>query len=437
MSNESREFALSDEQENAVDRMLSGKNVFLTGKAGTGKSTIIREFQKRCDKQVMCLAPTGMAANLIGGSTIHNFFGFNIGVLNKDQLEPLSPIQAKILRAVDTIIADEVSMIRSDAFQSMDTVLRQACDKDLPFGGKQIITVGDFMQLPPVVAESKVNDYLEATYGGIFSFCTPAWEQAEFNPINLRNVHRQNDMRLLRSANAIRSGIIKSSAPNYLKELNEICYNPDRSHAEDSVRLCCTKRQVRQINDLELSWLPGHVTKFNAIVLGKFPKGYYPTDRQLSLKRGAKVMLLANKRSGNGHAYSNGDVGVVVDYAGKRNCHTIMVGLANGKVIAVERTMWTHYEYALDKSKRIITQKKVGSFVQYPLVPAFAWTIHKAQGRTLPKAHLTLESKCFCHGQAYVALTRVRSIDDLTFGRPLEEQDVIVDPQVRRFYDSI
>ena len=423
----------SSEQEYALATMLSGKNVFLSGKAGSGKSSVIMEFQKNCKRQLVCLAPTGMAAMNIGGETIHRFFNLPIAVFNPNNIYfNISAKQAEILQSVEVILIDEVSMLRSDVFMMMDSILRLTNNCDSPFGGKQLIVVGDFCQLPPVVTDWKIKEFLDIAFGGIYAFNCLGWEWAQFESIFLNTVYRQSDPVYLNIVNAVRSG--KKSDEDYLSILNKICLRPNRNpHA---INLCCTRKSAAMINEIALNKLPDIGIICHAICIGDFPEESRPVSTTLIIKRNAKVMLLANKDGD----YVNGDTGTVIDYTDGENPQ-VNVRLTNGKSVTISRSVWKNYEYVLEidcNGKKQIVQKETGTYIQLPLASGYGITIHKSQGKTLEAAHIVLGTHgCFVPGQLYTALSRCRNLNELTIDRPVSEADIIVDEQVQDFYSKI
>ncbi len=430
---------LTLEQEFALDAMLSGRNIFLTGRGGTGKSSIIRTFLERSGGNVACLAPTGIAArNLPNGVTIHNFFRLS------PTGEPPSgetPYLQELYRTTDTILIDEISMVRSDLFSMMEAILRRYAmpgRERLPFGGKQIIVIGDFFQLPPVIEDDNIRRYLERQAGGIYAFNTGAWAQAEFENIVLEQVHRQTDPEYIKFLDAVRN--TGHDLPEYL---NMCAANVTGEYLEsDSVGVCCTRSDVAAINSTAMNRLKDAGVIFPGSVRGTFPMNDLPTDKELLLKRGEKVMLLANQQNpySYGYDYVNGDIGVVEDYAPALETVTVRLS-ANQRLLKVTPAVWFNYEYDVEENDRTgelrLTTRKTGHFRQLPLAPAYAMTIHKAQGQTLNRIHLVLGRGCFAHGQLYTALSRVRKRTDLTLDRPIRFREAMNDPQVTDFYQNL
>lgn len=442
---------LTPEQKRALDLMLSGKNVFLTGKAGTGKSTAVDGFRKACKNGCVFLAPTGIAAININGSTIHSFFQLKPGLLTPDSIEPIgSQKRVDMIRSVRTVVIDEISMVRSDLFVAMDMRLQEITGCNKPFGGKQVILVGDFLQLPPVVKEKTEAEYLDRELGGYYAFQTALWQQADLQCVCLQTVHRQgNDALFMKILNHLRYGELEirdiqleglKKALNVIEALTRLCFMATPLE-QMPVYLCTTNRTADTLNQLHLNKLKGEVHVFRAVVRGKFPEGDYPTLETLALKVGARVMTLTNKRTSDGEIeYVNGEIGVVEDMDDGEN-GVVHVRLDRGPTVSVQRTKWSKYEYEpeLDANtgKPIVRQREVGTFVQIPLKLAYASTIHKSQGLTLDSVEVKLGNGCFVSGQLYTALSRCRSIKNLRIDRPICPADAVLDQAVIDFYREI
>ena len=452
---------LDGEQQQAVETMLSGKNVFLTGKAGTGKSRVIAAFKQLCQKRLVCLAPTGQAARQIGGSTIHSFFNFDLSPVPSPR-QPLPEGFAQKLAATEVIIIDEISMVSSAMFSQIDLVLREVVGNDRPFGGIQIIGVGDFCQLPPVIKNQRVREFISNNFGGIYAFETPIWKKAEFTAIVLHHIHRQTDRRLEKILDAIRSGepleptteivadrwlkhapIEVDSNIDYLRLFNWICTDKNvKPRVFAPVALCQTREQVNYINDRALERLViEQEFSFRAVITGVFPQSEFPVAENLRLKRGVRVVIVATLHFPDGSNCVNGDVGTAIDIFPDIR-PMVRVRLDTGRVVDVGLYNWPRSEYQVvkdDDGKESIESMVTGSFTQIPLAISAALTIHRVQGMTLDcQTHITLgEKRCFCPWQLYVALSRVKSLEQVTLDRPVTEDDLLVEPRVLEFYRRI
>ena len=445
---------LTDEQRAAVDAMMSGKNVFLTGEAGTGKSTVLREFRSKCDRECVVLAPTGIAAVNAGGATIHSFFMLKPGLMTPDTIEEIgSGKKRAVIRAAKTIIIDEISMVRSDVFAAMDIRLRSLArgkNQQRPFGGKQMILVGDFFQLPPVVKTETEDEYLKKHLGGGYSFQTDLWANAKFKCIFLKTIHRQqNDSKFLSVLNSIRHGELdekniddgESGKLTAVEVLNKYCVRKLDMPAEP-ISLCTTNREAQRINAVARARSREEASKFNAVVSGKFPEGDYPTEVQLELMKGVRVMLLCNRRLPDGEfEFVNGDMGVVSGIGGSDRNPLVNIKLDRGREVSVGVYEWKNYTYVYEEDKisgqKVLRQKEIGKFLQVPLRLAYAITIHKSQGLSLDCVDLKLGSGCFTHGQLYTALSRCRTLKGLRLDRTVMKDDLILDEAVIEFYKGL
>ncbi len=446
---------LAPEQELALKEMLSGTNVFLTGEAGTGKSTIVKEFKRRTDKNCVFLAPTGIAAVNVGGSTIHSFLRLAPGLMSEESIEAISNKKHReLIRNVDVVIIDEISMVRSDLFWAVDYRFRQVAqgkNKKRPFGGKQVILVGDFYQLPPVVKSEEEERFIRSTYGGEFAFQSETWAQGKFKCFCLKTVHRQgNDNLFLSILNHIRHNdtdtrdIVdpENDVKLNVKEILNKYADITRPLSVTPVCLCTTNREANILNALANERSNGDGRTFSAVVKGIFSEKDYPTPAKLELKTGTRVMTLINHRTPAGLLeYVNGDVGVVQGFIRQSNVDAVRIKLDNGNIVTISPNEWKNYQYVLTTDpktgKERVSQKEVGSYIQLPLKPAYAMTIHKSQGMSVDSVLIKLGNGCFAHGQLYTALSRCRSLRNLRIDRNIYAEDIIINPAVVDFYRSI
>ncbi len=418
---------LSAEIKEALDLMeKSNKNLFITGKAGTGKSTLVKEFKERTTKNIAVLAPTGVAAVNVGGQTIHSFFGFKPGI-NPDNVG--RTYRRKMLyKNLDALVIDEISMVRADLLDCVGRFLQINGPGDGMFGGVQIIMVGDLFQLPPVLPNHE-KEFYRMRYDSPYFFSSKQFKKIDLDFIKLRTVHRQNDPNFISILNRIRSGKFRE---NDLKKINQNVQSKFDFN-EDGVFLTTTNRKADKINSTQLKKLNSDKYQFSGKVKGSFPKSHLPTSEKLTLKKGARVMLLNNDPEGR---WINGDVGEVVEIE-KSGDPIIRVKLDEGRVVKVTENKWERIKFSYDKKNDEIKSKEVGSFHQLPIRLSWAVTIHKSQGKTFKKAMIDFQQGTFSHGQAYVALSRCTGLDGLSLKRPIRSSDIIIDSRVVKFLNKI
>lgn len=412
---------LSPEQREIFERIeTTREHVFVTGRAGTGKSTILNHLAWNTSKTIAVCAPTGVAALNVGGQTIHSLLCLPIGVVADHKLEQSDELR-KMLSAIDTLVIDEISMVSADLMDAIDRALRQArARKHDPFGGVQILMFGDPYQLPPVPPrDPHERAYFHDTYRSLWFFDAHVWQSAPVNVCELNEVHRQDDDRFINILGAIRHGVVDEEMANELNAAGSRSNPPS-----DAITLATTNATVNAINRKRLDEIPGKSLRAKAEVTGEFRESVYPADEELELKVGARVMFLRNDPDGR---WVNGTLGTVSRIAG-----TVWVEVGNEE-FEVDPAVWERFQYRYDPETKKLEKDVVAEFEQFPLRLAWAVTVHKSQGHSYDEAIVDLGRRAFTAGQTYVALSRIRSIDGLYLTRALQPADVIVDRDVARF----
>lgn len=412
----------------------TGANVFITGKAGTGKTTFLKKLMAESSKSIVVLAPTGIAALNAGGMTIHSFFQFSFspyipGIGQAEggsRFKKYSKEKKRIIRSIDTIIIDEISMVRADLLDAIDDKLRRYRNPSLPFGGVQLVMIGDMQQLPPVAKEDEWR-MLSEYYRSPYFFDSQVLASTPYETIELTKVYRQKDEDFLKVLNAIRENRADKETLRLLNSRYIPSFNPPES--ERYIRLMTHNRQAQDVNDSKMHDLDSKPYVFEAEIEGDFPEMIYPVDKRLTLKEGAQVMFVRNDSSG-ARRYYNGLIGHIknITDTGK----IIVVTNEDLPPIEVEREEWENTAYEIDDKSSKMKEKVVGRFIQIPLRPAWAITIHKSQGLTFDKAIINA-SAAFAHGQTYVALSRCRSLEGLVLERELPPNAIICDSMVSEF----
>jgi ATP-dependent DNA helicase PIF1 len=446
---------LSAEQE-ALFRLIEDtrEHVFVTGRAGTGKSTLLQHLAWNTSKQIAVCAPTGVAALNVEGQTIHSLFRLPIGLIANSDLDQ-SDATRKILNAIDTLVIDEISMVSADLMDAIDRALRQARGRRRePFGGVQVVMFGDPYQLAPVPPRGDERRYVDDHYRSFWFFDARVWTGAsaegdgmldqilttgEFGaPLNvseLRDIHRQSDPAFKAMLNAVRHGRVTADIAQVLNDTGAR-RPPENAEGEAPIITLATRNdRVNAINRGHLEALAGREQTAAAEVSGDFGRGdVYPADVELKLKVGAQVMFLRNdtQQYGDGPRWVNGTIGTVTRIAGG----TVRVDV-DGEEHDVEPAVWERFRYAYDPASKKLTRDIVAEFTQFPLRLAWAVTIHKSQGKTYDRAIIDLGSGAFAPGQTYVALSRLTSLEGLYLTRPLRPSDIRVDPDVQRFMQRV
>lgn len=417
------------EQQKAFDLVANTNTcLFITGKAGTGKTTFIKRIQEEINKNFLVLAPTGIAAIAVGGQTMHSFFGFPMQAMGPHTEMSLSNDKFQILKETDTIIVDEASMVRSDMVDGMDRCMRMVFKTNMPFGGKQVIFVGDLFQLPPVVKEGSADaEMLHDLYGAGLPFFYKAFVLKRMNlpKIEFQKVYRQSDENFLNILNKMRDGEVTNEDLALLNEHVKRDANSD----DYSVTLTSFNYMAEKINDEKLNAIEEEEFCYQAEIHDDFKKSDAPVPEFLRLKVGAQVIFCRNYPQAG---YMNGTIGKV----SKLDEEHIFVTLENGAEINVSRVDWENLQSKYNSQTHKMESEVVGSFTQFPLKLAWAITIHKSQGMTFDKMHFDLSRGTFQAGQAYVAISRLRSLDGLTLSNPIRPHHVTQNQEVRVFANS-
>ncbi len=396
--------------------------VFVTGRAGTGKSHFIRSLVEADPGFPQALlAPTGLAAMNIGGQTVHSFFGFPPRPLIGN-LEKPSWFFTRTARAIRRLIVDEVSMLRADVMDAMNTHLQVARKSSRPFGGVQMLLVGDFYQLPPVVRGDESQLLEDAGYNSPYAFSAHVLRDAPLSAVELTEVHRQTDRDFIALLSALRE---MRGVQDAVETLNDACLG--RVLERRPVLLCATNAVADNYNARGLAGLPGSGMKFAGAFEGETPKAQggdrFPAPWELVLKHGARVIFTQNDSEGR---WVNGTLGTVT----RLEDTLVTVEKDDGKEVEVERAVWPQARWVWNAAEKKMEVKEEYKYVQFPLAPAWALTIHKAQGMTLDAVEIDLGRGAFAPGQTYVALSRARSMEGLSLARPMSVRDVQVDPAI-------
>jgi len=421
------------------------RNIFLTGKAGTGKTTFLRNLEQETSKRMIIVAPTGVAAINAGGVTIHSFFqlapglylpGQNIAGREKKSKYSYSKHKVNILRTLDLLVIDEISMVRCDLLDAIDEVLRRYQNRYLPFGGVQLLMIGDLQQLAPVAKDDEWQILKENGYISPYFFGSQALQKTNYTTIELKQVYRQADQTFVNLLNQVRDNRMSAETLKMLNSRVDQNFRPDDK--EGYITLTTHNAQAADINTMRMLQLPTQPMDYKARITGDFPDLSYPTEAELTLKIGAQVMFCKNDPN---HAYYNGKIGRVVKCDAERVWVECMpdsmeqsLGLADDepKIIAVTPQEWANTKYSTNPKTGEITEETVGKFIQIPLKTAWAITIHKSQGLTFDRAIIQAD-RAFSPGQVYVALSRCRSLEGLVLSRPIPSSVITVDPQVLEF----
>lgn len=410
----------------ALDMMeKTNQNLFLTGKAGTGKSTLLDYFRCRTTKKCVVLAPTGVAALNVDGETIHSFFGLKPGfeIEEAQKMKPSKLRNPRMFIRLETIVIDEISMVRADLLDAVNLFLQKVRENEEPFGGVQMLFIGDLYQLPPVVVSAERASFA-LKYETPFFFGADVLQKGDFemNFIELDKIYRQADEDFINILNAVRN---KSITQKEIEILNERLERDFQNDAE-YIYLMTTNADAKKLNDVKLEQLNGKEFLFEASVEGKIERNQYPTDVDLKLKVGAQIMFVQNDPQ---RRWVNGTIGEILEI--DEFDSVLQVRTNEGKNVEVELFVWEISRYVFRNGK--FEREPIGKFKQLPVKLAWAITIHKSQGKTFEKVVIDLGRGSFAHGQTYVAFSRCRTLEGIVLKRPVRKSDVRMDYAVQKF----
>lgn len=406
-------------------------HLFLTGKAGTGKTTFLRDLRTSLPKRMVVVAPTGIAAINAQGTTIHSFFQLNFGpqipgTQQKSKRFQFRKQKIQLIRSLDLIVIDEISMVRADILDAIDSVLRQYRNSNRPFGGVQMLMIGDMQQLAPVAKEEEWK-LLSPYYSSPYFFSSKVLQHTDFVTVELKHVYRQNDPVFIDLLNAVRNNTASSDTLEHLNSRYIPTFSPNDD--EGYIRLTTHNYQADIINDEKLKTLKTVEVNYNASIEGDFPELAYPTDYTLKLKIGAQVMFVKNDSSPEKRFY-NGMIGKVIDLKADK---IIVNSIEDNRTIEVNHEKWENIKYILNEKTQEIEENVAGTFSQFPLKTAWAITIHKSQGLTFEHAIIDVQHS-FAHGQTYVALSRCKTLQGMVLLHPIPPSAIISDSLVQDFY---
>ena len=422
---EPERFKLDKIGQQALSLVKKGENLFITGKAGTGKTTLLREILRQVNKKIAIVAPTGVAAKNAVGITIHSFLRLPTapyfpGIKNAE-LYKLKRADEQVIKNVEIIVIDEISMVRCDLLDAMDDVLRHYRKNSEPFGGVQVVMFGDLYQLMPVAPDDEWQK-LKKYYDSPYFFSSKVYQSLRCKMLELKKVYRQNETDFVTILNNIREGV---ASLQEIKILNTRYDEKASLKAKDSIMLTTHNRRAKGYNWDRLQKLPGEIREYKASVSGWFPYDEYPTSANLQLKVGAKVMFIKNDTID--HSYYNGMMGVITRLSGG-----YVEVESDNKILTVIPQYWEHQKYVINKESKKLEVEVTGSFVQLPLMLAWAVTIHKSQGLTFDNVIIDAE-KAFTFGQVYVALSRCRTLKGILLTSLLSEKCIKADEVVKKF----
>lgn len=427
----------NQELQNALQIIqYTNRSLFLTGKAGTGKSTFLRYIAENTKKKHVVLAPTGIAAINAGGATLHSFFKLPFHPLLPNDTQynarnirgtmKYNQEKRKLLQELELIIIDEISMVRADIIDFIDKILRIYCrNMREPFGGKQILLVGDIFQLEPVVKDEE-RQLLQPFYPNSFFFSAHVFREIQLVSIELKKVYRQTDEHFIHLLDKIRKS---ETTVSDLYTLNQrVGREIDTSGM--SITLSTRRDTVDYINQQKLEELPDETVMFEGVVTGEFPENSLPTPKELELKCGAQILFIRNDKE---HQWVNGTLGIIIGFDINEGRETIYVHTDDEEDVIVEREVWSNVKYSFNEQEKKIEEHEIGTYTQFPLRLAWAITVHKSQGLTFKHVKIDFTGGAFAGGQTYVALSRCTSLEGISLKEPLRRSDIFVRPEVVQF----
>jgi ATP-dependent exoDNAse (exonuclease V) alpha subunit len=405
------------------------QHLFITGRAGTGKSTLLNVFRQTTSKKIAVLAPTGIAALNVKGQTIHSFFGFPPRLFDPGEIRKKK--SNRLYKSLEVLVIDEVSMVRADIFDHIDVFLRKNRENHQPFGGVQLVLFGDLFQLPPVVSKEE-QGYFYTRYPHPYFFAAAAFQALDLQFVELSKVYRQDNIHFLRLLDAIRLNRIDQDE---LDDLNQRhMASVEQPMDGPYVTLSARNYSADALNMKKLAGLAGKPKVYQANIFGQFDPKSYPTDPMLTLKVGAQVMFLKNDPE---KKFVNGTIGTVAAISAEDHI-LVEVTDRNGdsREVEVQPQDWEVVRYKTNADSGLLETEVVGSFTQYPLRLAWAITIHKSQGKTFDRVIIDMGSGAFERGQTYVALSRCRTLEGILLKQPIRFSDILIDDTVVSFYES-
>ena len=423
---------INEKFKEAIGAVNGGKNVFITGKAGTGKLTLLKIIRDDINKNYVVLAPTGVAVVNIGGQTIHSFFKFRPDITIEKVLKKYRNIRdSELYKNLEILIIDEISMVRADLLDCVNQFLKMhGPNKNAPFGGIQLVFIGDLYQLPPVVTY-KEKEIFNSLYESPYFFDSKAFKETNFKLIELEKIYRQTEADFISILNAVRNRSIDDRLLSLLNKNVDFKFKPNSN--EEFIELVTVNSKADEINYKRLQELTGRMYTYEGIITGNFDERSYPAPYVLDLKVGSQIMLTNNDKLGR---WINETVGRIEKIKKDDDREIVFVRLENGKLVDVSSNTWEIFKFSYDRVNNKITTETTESFTQYPIILSWAITIHKSQGKTFQKVIVDMGKGSFAHGQTYVALSRCTTLSGLVLRVPIQKHHIMLDWKVVNFLTS-